>query len=302
MSEVRPVVAADFDAVYPALARFENPRLTRDDWRRMLFDLPWPTDDPVRGRALWDAGRVVGFLGALPSVRTIAGRARRFVNLSSWIVEEAYRAESLKLVFAVVGGGAQTIVNLSPSPEAWEIFDRLGFQTLEKEQVLVWWVGAPTDWFPAPGVRAAPDPGVSAASDAAAAFVAGLPAEAARLWADHRGSRARAVRLDVGDRACLAVASRSPWKGTRTLAHVHYASDWDLLWRHPGRVARAFGRALGTSGLRVDGRFAALAPHGLPPFAVRRQLSRTNLYRPEDDAITPGLVDGLYTEAVGAVW
>jgi hypothetical protein len=300
VSEVRPVVASDFEAVWPVLARFANPRMSRDDWRGMLFDLPWPTDEPLRGYALWDGPTVVGFLGAIPSTRAIGGRARRFVNLSSWIVAEAYRSESLKLAFAAVSDRARTVVNLSPSETAWPVFDKLGFRTLESEQVLAPALGRVHEWWPGGGARAVADPGPGS-SAAAETFVRGLPTEVAALWRDHRGTRARAVRLEADGRVALAVAVRSAWKGARTLAHVHYATDWDLLWRHPGRVARAFGRALGTSGLRVDGRFAPAAG-ALPPFAVRRALPRTNLYRPEDDTITPALVDGLYTEAVGQVF
>ena len=287
MSEARPVTAGDCAAILPVLARFHNPRLGDDDWRRMLFDLPWPTDDPVRGWALWDGGRAVGFLGAIPSAREVHGRARRFVNLSSWIVDEAYRAESLKLVFPIVADRARTIVNLSPSKEAWEVFHRLGFRPLESGQVLVSLLGRVGDWLPAGGVHVTPDPRPES-----------LPAAAARLWSDMRGTRAHAVWLDDGARACLAIATASPWKGGRTLAHVQYASDWALLWRHVGRVARGFRTVLGTWGVRVDARFA---PASLPPFAVRKALPRTNLYRPEDDAIAPADVDGLYTEAVGQV-
>ena len=61
----------------------------------------------------------------------------------------------------------------------------------------------------------------------------------------------------------------------------------------------AFGRLLGTFGLRVDARHAPGAP---PAFSVRRELPYPHLYRPEDPSIVPALVDGLYTEAVGLVW
>ena len=108
MSDVRAVHAADFGAILPLLEQFGNPRMTPEDWRRMLFDLPWPVDDDVRGWALWDGPRAVGFLGAIPSRREIAGRARRFVNLSSWIVEEPFRPESLKLVLPVLADRART--------------------------------------------------------------------------------------------------------------------------------------------------------------------------------------------------
>ena len=290
MSEVRAVTAADFPAILPLLEQFHNERMKPDDWRRMLFDLPWAVDDPVRGWALWDGPRAVGFLGAIPSVRALGGGARRFVNLSSWIVEEAHRAESLKLVLPALADRARTIVNLSPSEAAGEIFGRLGFVPLETVQALIPLVSSPLDLLPSPGVRVLIEPG---------AVRAALPAEAQRLFDDMRGTRAAQVVLLAGGRTCHVIATKSPWKGSRMLAHVQHASDGALLLAHASRVARALRASLGTWGLRVDARHVA-GP--LPAFSVRKELPRPHLYRPEDASITSALVDGLYTEAVGLAW
>ena len=169
----------------------------------MLFDLPWPVDEPGRGWALWDGPRPVGFLGAIPSRRTIAGRERRFVNLSSWIVEEAFRPESFKLVLPALADRARTIVNLSPSETASEIFTRLGFVPLETEQVLVPLLSNPFDLWPRPGVSVATRP------DAVRAL---LDSDGQRRFDDARGTRAAQIALVAGDRVCHVVATRSPWK------------------------------------------------------------------------------------------
>jgi hypothetical protein len=287
---LRAVEAGDFEAVHPLLLRFANARMTREDWRRMLFDLPWRVDDPGRGYALWDGARAVGYLGAIPSVRTIDGRARRFVNLSSWMVEEAYRAESLKLVLPILADRARTIVNLSPSDTASEIFSRLGFRTLESEQVLVPLVSGVADLVPRRGVS------VSARLDT---IRERLDEDGRVLLDDMRGTQAGQALLVAGDRSCHVIATRSPWKARWTLAHVHYASDWELFWQHPSRVAGAFFRALGTMGLRVDGRHAR---EPLPAWSVRKTLALPHLYRPETPEVTPEKVDALYTEAVGLRW
>ena len=288
--EVRPVHPEDFDALLPLLMRFRNPRMTREDWRRMLFDLPWTTGEPTRGMALWDGPRAVGFLGAIPSERTIQGRTRRFVNLSSWFVEEAHRAESLKLVLPLLADRKRTIVNLSPSPAAAEIFKGLGFKPLETEQVLVPLVTGVTDLLPRVGV------GVRTRLDRVREA---LDAPGRALLDDMKGTQAGQVLLTAGGRACHVIATRSVWKAHWRLAHVQYASDWDLLWRHPARVAGAFLRVFGTMGLRVDGRHMPAAP---PPFSVVKALAEPHLFRPEDAGVTPAHVDGLYTEAVGLRW
>ncbi|MEP7028083.1 MAG: hypothetical protein ABI960_05765 [Candidatus Eisenbacteria bacterium] len=290
MSDVRPVTASDLDAILPLLARFENPRMGREDWRRMLFDLPWPTDEDTRGYALWDGPRAVGFLGAIPSRRAVGGRERRFVNLSSWIVEDAHRSESFKLVLAALADRARTIVNLSPSPAASEIFSRLGFLPLETGQVLVPLLSTPLDLMPAPGVRVLSQP--DSVRDA-------LDDAGQRRFDDLAGTRAAQLALIVRGKASHVVATLSPWKGAAMLSHVQYADDWNLVLRHASRVARGFRGRIGTWGLRIDARHA---PGRLPAFSVRRALPRPHLYRPEDASIPPALVDGLYTEAVGLAW
>jgi hypothetical protein len=289
-TDVRPARHEDFEAVHPLLAAFENSRMTRDDWRRMLFDLPWKSGEETRGWVLWDGPRAVGFLGAIPSRRNLAGAERRFVNLSSWIVEPSYRAESMKLVLPALADRARTIVNLSPSPAASEIFQGLGFRPLETEQVLVPLVSGMADLVPRVGVK------LTTAVDS---IRPRLDERGQRIFDDLKGTQAVQILLTAGTRMCHVVATRSPWKARWRLAHVQYASDWDLFWEHPARVARAFLRVLGTMGLRVDGRHVR-GP--LPAFTVRRALALPHLYRPEDASITPGMVDGLYTEAVGLRW
>jgi hypothetical protein len=289
-AEVRPVQPQDFEALYPLLLKFENPRMTREDWRRMLFDLAWTTEEPSRGFALWDGDRAVGFLGAIPSERAVAGRTRRFLNLSSWYVEPAYRSESLRLVLPLLADRKRTIVNLSASPAAAEIFRKLGFQELETEQVLVPLVTGVSDLLPRVGV------GVRTRIDR---IREALDPTGQRICDDMRGTLAGQALLTVGDKTCHVIATRSAWKAHWRLAHVHYASDWELLWRHPARVAGAFLRVIGTMGLRVDGRHLVGTP---PPFSVRKALPLPHLFRPEDAGVTPRTVDGLYTEAVGLRW
>src|SRR6266571_8166772 len=99
--DVRPVTSDQFPEIYPLLQSFKNPSMLREDWRRMLFDLPWAVDEPHRGHGLYHNGRAVGFLGTLFSTRQIRGRTLRFCNLSSWIVDDAYRAGSFQLLMPV---------------------------------------------------------------------------------------------------------------------------------------------------------------------------------------------------------
>jgi hypothetical protein len=287
--EVLPAKPSDFDAIYPLLLDFRNPRMSRDDWRRMLFDLPWAVEEGHRGYMLADRGEIVGFFGTVFSRRWVAGAWRRFCATSSWIVREAHRGASLQLVTPILALKSHTIVNLTPSDAAYRIFVRLGLQNLETSQVLV-----PRFLNPA----AILDLGGTVTTDPAE-IRAALDEPGRRILDDMAGTLAAQILVRRGGRLCHVVATRSPWKGPFTLAYVQYASDWDVFHRSLGAVSAAFSRQLGTAGLRVDARRMRGAR---PRFSTLRPYEPPSLFRPESPEVTADAIDGLYTELVGQRW
>jgi hypothetical protein len=288
--EVQPVGPGQFDEVYPLLLEFGNPRMSRDDWRRMLFDVPWPVDETCRGWVLRDGGAAVGYLGGIFSARTVGGERRRFCNLSSWIVRASHRSASLQLLGPALALRSHTIVNLSPSPTAYEVFRAFGFEVLERAQRLAIPVAGPrTAWAWARGrVWTAPE-----------AVRTRLEPAARTVFDDMRGTLARQVLVEDRGRQCHVVATRGPWKRGLSLAQIAHASDWELFWRHAPRLNAALFRVLGTVGLRVDARWAT-GRH--PAFSTERALPQPHLFRPASPDITPERVDGLYSELMGQRW
>ena len=291
MPTVRPAVPADVPAVLPLRESFGQATMTAEDWRRMLFEPPWPVAEPARGFLLEDGGEAVGFLGTIFSTRVVRGVERRFVNLSSWIVRESHRASSLQLVLPVLALRDSTIVNLSASTTAHEIFVKLGFRTLEDHQVLLPPVPRARDLF-ASGVR------VTGRLEEIARH---LDEPGRRVLEDMRGTLAGQILLRKGGRACHAIASRSPWRNGMFLAHVQYASDWALLLEHVPQATAGWLASLGTVGLRVDGRRVAPGTV-LPPLSVTRPLALSTLYRPAEPDLAPQDIDGLYSEIVLQRW
>lgn len=289
MPDVRPVGPEHFDQVYPLLLEFNHPAMSRDDWRRMLFDLPWHVEEPHRGYALVEHDEVVGFLGTIFSERVLGGLTRRICNLSSWIVKERHRASSFGLLLPVLAMKTHTIVNLSASQAAHEIFLRLGFRTLEDRQTLVVPLPLPGEIARWPRCSALIGPDKIRAH---------LDRSGCKISDDMRGTLASQVLLIDGARSCHLIATRSPWKGRLRLAHVQFASDWAFLSDHTALAAWSFFRALGTVGLRIDGRRAIRSR----AFTSRRVLSLSQLYRPAESDLTPELLDGLYTEVVNQRW
>jgi len=235
MVDVRPATPDRFEDVLPLLLGFGNAAMEREDWRRMLFDLPWRVDESHRGYVLEDGSRTVGFLGTIFSTRRIQGMSRRFCNLAAWIVAEPYRANSVQLLLPVLGMRDTTIVNLTASPTAHEIFLKLGFATLEDRQILV-------PLLPDLGGFAHPG-GTITDLDA----IRGALDEPGRsILDDMRGTHAGQVLVRRNGRKCHVVATRSPWMGSLRLAHVQYASDWEMFRSALPSVSWGMQRVLGT--------------------------------------------------------
>ena len=290
MAEVRPAPPEMFEEVYALLQEFPQQRLSKELWRRMLFDPPWPVEEPYRGYALIDRGEVVGFCGTMFSTREVRGERIRFCNLSSWIVKEAYRAQSLQLLRPILALEDYVVVSPSPNAVALPIYVRLGFKVLEDTQWLIAPLATPRQILSALGTSLITIPG---------RIRERLDAPGREIHDHLHGTVAAQALLLRGGRTCHVVATASPWKGPWRLAHVRYASDWEMFWDQTPLLAAAFLGKLGTVGLRVDGRNAA---GRRPAFAVCRRLTLPPLYRPGRSEITPFLVDGLYSEALFQPW
>ena len=288
--ELQPATPAQFDEIYPVLSEFANPRMSREDWRRMMFDLPWPVAEDHRGFVLRDGDEVVGFIGTIFSSRLLGGVTHRFCNLSSWIVRDSHRNSSLRLLAAVLALKSHTLVALTPSGPAYDVYVRVGFRPLETAKILLPPLARPGNLLRVPGTS------VTTRIEAIRAELD----EPGRAVADHMaGTLAGQALLRVGVRRCHLVATRTPWKGRWRLAHVLHASDWGLFWEHATLASFAFSRVLGTVGLRVDSRHLS---GRRPPLSIQRALTLPDLYRPAIPELLPSLIDGLYTEVVGLRW
>jgi hypothetical protein len=280
-TEVRAVGTESFEEVYPLLRGFPTTRMSKEDWRRMLFTHRW-SDNPQRGYVLYADGKPVGFLGTIFSQRQLAGRTEQVCNLSAWIVLPEHRDSSLKLITPILRLKGCTIVNPAPSPVAYGIFRQLGFKPLESERLVL-----------------APVPGVAeAARSLAGSFHVSRRALERELGTAERAlyddlsscAVARHVVLRRGSRRCYVVASPAFPRGVR-FAEVQYIGDPAFFWQHRILAHAALFACMGAVALYVDRRFA---PRRAAPFALRRPSPK--LFRPSRAEIVPEMIDGLYSE------
>jgi len=130
MVEVVRVTPDMFEQVIGLLGEFKNDPISQAQWKN-LFSYQWDKTENYVGLALKDQGQIVGFLGLIFSERMINGKNEKFCNLSSWIVKDEYRDQTLSLVIDVRNLEDYTLTNFTPSPEVYKILKALGFKELE---------------------------------------------------------------------------------------------------------------------------------------------------------------------------
>jgi len=99
------------------------------------FELWWESNPNysskmARGWVIVDVNRIVGFIGAIPSLMAVKGREEVAIGITSWNVEEAYRSFSMELFFTLSRYARDAIVfDTTPSKDVTLILKAFKFQT-----------------------------------------------------------------------------------------------------------------------------------------------------------------------------
>jgi hypothetical protein len=285
-AKVQSVGPEAFEEIYPLLGQLPSRAMSKQDWRWLLFEYPW-APGPPRGWALYVDGRPVGFIGAVFSARPLRGRVEKFCNPSSWIVLEQYRYASALLLRPIMALKDHTILSQWLSPAAYQLSATVGLRPLESEQLVL-----PPIPRPAEAIRALRGSFTLAPEE----IRAELTGDERTMHQDMSSSPvARHALLRRGGRQCYLVATPCRKWGV-PYADVQYLGNREFFWEHRILAQAALALAMGVAGLTVavDRRFLVGRP---PPLAQRMRMMR--LYRPAHDAITPMMIDGLYSENMG---
>jgi hypothetical protein len=286
MSKVQEATPAMFEDIHGLFVGFDNSRMGKDDWRRMLFEYPWPAEGDTRGYVLFDGAKAVGFIGTIFSTQEIAGKRERVCNLSSWIVAKSHRSRWMELLSPIMRLRSHTVVGSTPTPVAHGIFKKLGYRVLEDRVLLLPPLATPRELA---GLR-----GASVTTDVNE-IRAALSGDERRRFDDHRGSIGAHILLRRDGRCCWATATAMHLKRVR-FALVQHIGDRQLFWECLPLAKWGFLRTLRAPALAVDARFAE---GRRVPFAATWRLSPGRIYRPLHEGIQPAHVDGLYSELMG---
>ncbi len=120
--EIKKVYPSDFDKVYELLQRFENTSLKKEDFRK-LFTLYWPCKLTALCLMMEDNGKVIAYLGVIFSDRVIDGVNHVFGNLTTLIIDPAYRGQlTHKIVQYLRDSGNYVLTAITPIPPLYNMY------------------------------------------------------------------------------------------------------------------------------------------------------------------------------------
>jgi hypothetical protein len=218
MAEIKKAFAEDFERVYPLIQEFDNPDLTREDWRQ-LFTRRWNSPEDHFGYLIEEGDKVVGFLGTIFSTRMINNKPYRFCNLSTWMVKKEFRGMSLSLLFEPLKLENYTITNYTGN-RVVKILKRFGFKDLASHFRVV---------LPLLDPRL-PIHKIEMISDKSA-IRENLTADPLNTFIDHHDLKCTHLLFRAKNESCYLVFDKIK-KKRLPVARVHYISNMEMFQKY----------------------------------------------------------------------
>lgn len=275
---IERATAADFERVYPLLLDFDIPRFTKDHWQR-IFNNTWHSPEDYCGYVLFQDGEVKGFLGLLFSRRLIGGRSEKFCNMTSWIVREECRSQSLRLLLELMKLKDYTLTNFTASQTVAAVLRKLGFSELDTTHQIL---------FPNP----------AALRSKASCYVDAdqireqLSEQDRAIFDDHHQLDCRHLLIASADDYCYLILKNKVHRHL-PFARIHYLSNQQLFLKTIDAVRTQVCLRLRVAGLLVDQRYLS-----------EQQFGYSQLYPQQCPAffksstVTADQIDTIYSEVI----
>lgn len=281
MPTLEPIRDEDLPAFCEFLHAHLNPSHPPDIWAE-AFRQNWGGDKPNNGFLIRDeAGAIVGGIGAIYAAYPVRGEMRRFCNITSWVVLDAYRTQSMRLAMAVVSQPGFVFTDLSPTAVVEQSLKFLKFTPMNSDRTVLF-------NRPAPLQRLA---GAGAVSDPAR-LEALLDADSLKVYHAHRHFPwLRFLALGRGRERSLVIWKRASLKGLPSAEIIGFTRP-EVFLRHTSVLSCHF-LLHGMLTTRVESRLLPGTPAG--PCKVLSGY-RNKVFRGE--GVTQADVQNLYSEYV----
>ena len=143
LPKLEPIRDEDLPAFCTFLHAHLNPSHPADVWAD-AFRQDWGVDRPNSGFLIRDeGGEIVGGIGAIYAAYPVRGHLEKFCNITSWMVLDAYRTQSMRLAMAVISQPGYHFTDLSPTAVVEQSLKFLKFKPMNAARTLLFNLPAP---------------------------------------------------------------------------------------------------------------------------------------------------------------
>lgn len=152
LPKLEPIRDEDLPAFCAFLHAHLNPSHPADVWAD-AFRQNWGVDKPNNGFMIRDdAGNIVGGIGAIYGAYPVRGKREQFCNITSWMVLDAYRTQSMRLAMAVISQPGFHYTDLSPTAVVEQSLKFLKFKPMNEARTVLFNLPAPQQRLTGAGV------------------------------------------------------------------------------------------------------------------------------------------------------
>lgn len=202
LPQLEPIRDEDLPEFCAFLHAHLNPSHPADVWAD-AFRQDWGGEKPNNGFLIRDAaGKLVGGIGAIYAAYPVRGQRLKFCNITSWMVLDAYRTQSMRLAMAVINQPGYVFTDLSPTAVVEQSLKFLKFQPMNEARTVLFNLPAPQQRLLGAGVVSDP-----------ARLEAVLDAASLQVYRDHRQFPwLRFLAVGKGNARSLVVYKRATLK------------------------------------------------------------------------------------------
>jgi hypothetical protein len=143
LPKLEPIRDEDLPAFCAFLHTHLNPSHPADVWAD-AFRQNWGVDKPNNGFLIRDdAGNIVAGIGAIYGAYPVRGKLEQFCNITSWMVLDAYRTQSMRLAMAVISQPGFHFTDLSPTAVVEQSLKFLKFKPMNEARTVLFNLPAP---------------------------------------------------------------------------------------------------------------------------------------------------------------
>ncbi len=218
---VRKATIHDFDKVYPLLKKIRQDRADKAYWQNLFTD-HWHFGEFSPGIILQSGDDIVGFLATIYSRQQYHNKPQLFCNLSSWIVDEAYRSYSFMMLLPLLKEKKMVLTSYTSNDISYAIYHKLNFQDGNTHQRIVYASPSLRHFFNADAYQIIVD---------ADAIQARLNEHDRQVYVHHQSFHTQCYLITYQNTYCLIMGER-----VKTMFHVYSVSDCLFLQQHISRM------------------------------------------------------------------